>query len=71
MARKHGIRHTTPGAIASSVVLVCIFNRFNLMLLLMYQISLAGPFLLMIFYKVWAPIPELTTEETLKNTLKF
>lgn len=24
MARKHGIRHTTPGAIASSVVLVCV-----------------------------------------------
>lgn len=70
MARKHGIRHITPGAIAGTVVLVCILNYFKLMLPLTSLISLAGPFLLMTFYKVWAPIPALTMEKTLKNTSK-
>jgi hypothetical protein len=70
MARKHGIRHTTPGAIAGSVVLVCVFNYFNLMLPLTSLISLAGPFLLMTVYRVWVPIPALTMEKTLENTLK-
>ena len=47
MARKHGIRHITPGAIASTIVLVCVFNYFKLMLPLTSLISLAGLFLLM------------------------
>jgi len=70
MARKHGIRHTTPGAIAGAVVLVCAFNYFKLTLPLTSLISLAGPFLLMTVYKVWVPIPVLTMEKTSKNTLK-
>ena len=70
MARKHGIRNITPGAIAGTVVLVCVFNYFKLMLPLTSSISLAGPFLLTTFYKVWVPIPALTTEKTLKNTSK-
>ena len=69
MAWKHSIRHTTPGAIASSVVLVCIFNCLNSMLLLTYMLNQSHWALT--FYKVWVPIPELTTEETSKNTLKF
>ena len=70
MAQKHGIRHTTLGAIAGSIVLVCVFNCFNLTHPLTSLISLAGPFLLMTVYRVWVLIPALTMEKTLKNTLK-
>jgi len=70
MARKHGIRHITPGAIAGSVVLVCVFNYFNPKLPLTSLLSVAGPFLPMTFYKVWVPIPALTMEKTSKNTSK-
>ena len=70
MARKHGIRHITPGAIAGTVVLVCILNYFKLFPLLTSLISLAGPFLRTTFYKVWVPILALTMEKTLKNISK-
>jgi len=62
MARKHGIRNTTPGAIASSAVLVCYISiYFRPDNVLTSFIRLVGFFHPMTCYKVWAPIPVSTT----------
>ncbi len=56
MARKHGIRHTTPGAIAGTAVLVRSFASLDPLHLPATLLRLAGPFLLTTFSKVWVPI---------------